>query len=62
MMNNWKYTARFIFFFIYFLNKINKIKNNFTLIIVAGIIIFLSSERTSFLYLATLVIFITLSE
>ena len=59
------YTARLLPFFLFiFLNKINENKKIiFTLIIVAGIIIFLSSERTSFFfYLATLVIFITLSE
>ena len=59
------YTARLLPFFLFiFLNKINQNKIIiFTLIIVAGLIIFLSSERTSFFfYLATLVIFITLSE
>ena len=59
------YTARLLPFFLFiFLNKINENKKIiFTLIIVAGLIIFLSSERTSFFfYLVTLVIFITLSE
>ena len=59
------YVARLLPFFLFIALKQKKINQNiiFILMIVAGCIVFLSSERTSFFfYTITLVIFISLSE